>query len=436
MSERRRAAERICSVLRNAGYRALFAGGCVRDMLLGHPEKDFDIATNARPEEVQQLFGKTFSVGAAFGVILVQEPEGGFEVATFRRDGPYEDGRRPAYVSFESEREDAFRRDFTINAMFMDPQTGEVIDFVNGREDLARGIIRAVGVPERRFHEDHLRLLRAVRFAARLSFELEPATRAAATALSGLACETSPERVRDELVKMLTEGAARRAFELLDETGMLAAVLPEIAALKGVQQPPEFHPEGDVWTHTLLLLEQLVAGAPAPLALAALLHDVGKPATQSFEDRIRFNNHDRLGAEMTRDILRRLHFSNEDIDACVWLVSQHMRLAAAPGMRESKRKRFVREPYFELLLELCEMDCVASHGDTEPVDWARAYIAQLRPDELRPAALLRGQDLIAMGYAPGPMFGEALREVEDLQLEGRLDSTEAASAFVRERWPL
>lgn len=429
----RAAAERICKALRYAGHRALFAGGCVRDMLLGVPAKDYDVATSARPEEVAALFEKTVPVGAAFGVSIVVLPEGQFEVTTFRTDGPYVDGRHPSYVEFGGEREDALRRDFTINAMFFDPETEQVVDFVNGREDLKARVIRTVGDPHRRFTEDHLRLLRAVRFAGRLGFRIEPRTFDAVREMAHLVTTTSAERIRDELTKILTEGGARRALELMDASGLLEQVLPEVARMKGVEQPPEFHPEGDVFTHTLLLADMLKGASPT-LAFGALLHDVGKPATMTVEDRIRFNNHDKVGAEMSEVICKRLRMSNHDTERVVWLVDQHMRLAHAPQMRESKLKRFVREPGFAELLELGRLDCRASHGDTSTIDWIEQYVANLPPEAVRPAPVFTGDDLIAMGFSPGPLFKQILQAVEDVQLEGQILSKEDALEFVRSRW--
>ncbi|MCC6794254.1 MAG: CCA tRNA nucleotidyltransferase [Candidatus Hydrogenedentes bacterium] len=428
------AAERICETLRRNGHRALLAGGCVRDMLLNLPAKDYDVATSASPQQVSSLFIKTVHVGAAFGVIVVLLPEGQFEVTTFRSDGPYEDGRHPSYVEFRSEREDAERRDFTINAMFFDPETREVIDYVNGREDLNARIIRTVGDPRQRFAEDHLRLLRAVRFAGRLGFDIEPHTFGAIREMAHLVTTTSPERIRDELTKMLTEGGARRAFELMDETGLLEHVLPEIARMKGVDQPPEYHPEGDVFVHTLMLADMLKGASPT-LAFGALLHDVGKPATITYEDRVRFNNHDKVGAEMAEAICKRLRMSNHDTDRIVWLVGQHMRLGHAPQMRESKLKRFVREPGFDELLQLGRMDCEASHGDTSTIAWIENYIANLPPEAVRPVPLITGEDLKAMGFTPGPIYKEILQAVEDAQLEGSVSSPEEARNFVVTRWP-
>ena len=430
MTELEAAARASCATLRAAGHRALFAGGCVRDRLLGIEPKDFDIATSALPQEITALFPRTVAVGAAFGVILVQTDAGPIEVATFRHDGPYLDGRHPSSVTFTNEREDAARRDFTINAMYLDPATDVILDYVGGQADLQARLLRAVGDPATRFGEDHLRLLRAVRFAGRLGFEIDPATLAAMRALAPRCVETSVERVRDELIKMLTEGQARRAFELLDESGLLVHVLPELLPMKGCEQPPEYHPEGDVFVHTLMLLEQLGACSPT-LALGALLHDVGKPATQTFEDRIRFNLHEKVGARMAEAICRRLRLPNETTERATWLVENHMRLAATPDMRESKRKRFVREPGFDELMELGRIDCLASHGDTEHIQWIQNYRANLRPEEVRPVPLVTGHDLIALGLPPGPRFKEILTQFEDLQLEGTLRTREDALAHLQ-----
>ncbi|MDZ4857926.1 MAG: CCA tRNA nucleotidyltransferase [Candidatus Hydrogenedentes bacterium] len=430
MDAKREVANRICATLSNAGHRALLAGGCVRDMLLGQPAKDFDIATSATPDEIADLFPKTVSIGAAFGVMVVLQSEGAFEVTTFRSDGPYEDGRHPVHVKFCGEREDAARRDFTINAMFFDPKTGSVVDYVNGENDLHAGIIRTVGDPQARFAEDHLRLLRAVRFAARLGFAIDPPTLAAIRDMSSLVVKTSAERIRDEIIKMLTSGGAGRAIALMDETGLLAQVLPEIARMKGVAQPEEFHPEGDVFTHTIILADML-RGASPTLALGALLHDAGKPLTITFEDRIRFNNHDKVGAQVAEEVCTRLRMSNADTDRIVWLVAQHMRLAHAPQMRESKLKRFVREPGFDELLKLGRYDCEASHGDTSTITWIEQYIANLSPDAVRPTPLITGNDLIALGMTPGPVFKEILISVEDAQLEGRISTAEEALTLAK-----
>jgi poly(A) polymerase len=426
-------ATRICAQLTQHGYQALFAGGCVRDRVMGLPPVDFDIATDARPDDIARIFPKTIPVGAAFGVMIVLDDDTPFEVATFREDGPYSDGRHPDSVTFRDAEQDALRRDFTINALFYDPATDEVIDYVDGRADIDAKIIRAVGDPDKRFQEDRLRLLRAVRFAARLGFTIEPDTMAAITSMAEAVTETSAERIRDEILKILTEGQARRAFELMDETGLLPHILPEIAALKGVEQPPEFHPEGDVYIHTLMMLEHLAEASPT-LALGILLHDIGKPATQTFEDRIRFNNHDKVGSDMARDVCKRLHMSNHDTDRVTWLVGQHMRLATIPNMRESKRIRFIREDGFDELLNLCRIDCLASHRILDTIEWIKDYRANLKPEKIKPAPLLTGDDLIAMGYKPGPRFGEILQAIEDAQLEGALSTKEEAEAHVLQHW--
>ncbi len=435
MDEREEGARAICATLRNAGFEALFAGGCVRDRILGLVPRDYDIATSARVSEVAALFPRTVAVGAAFGVTRVLLEQGEYEVAAFRSDGPYLDGRHPSSVAFVDAREDARRRDFTINALFYDPARERVIDYVSGERDIAAGVLRAVGDPAERFGEDHLRLLRAVRFAARLDYTIAPETAAAMARLAPRAIDTSAERIRDELTKILLEGGARRAFAVMDETGILGHVLPEVAAMKGVEQPRGFHPEGDVFVHTMLMLEALDRPS-ATLAMAALLHDVGKPRTQTFEDRIRFNNHHKVGARMAERICHRLRFPNAQAERIVWLVEQHMRLMHICDMAESKRKRFAREPGFDELVELGRLDCLASHGDTSSVDWIAQYKAELRPEQARPEPLLRGGDLIRMDYVPGPLFSEILRAVEDGQLEGELSTREGAADMVRRRWPL
>ena len=417
--------------LRSAGHQAYLVGGCVRDLLLGRPAKDFDIATDARPDRVSELFERTEQVGAHFGVVLVREGASQVEVATFRSDSSYSDGRRPDRVRFEAgPREDALRRDFTINALLLDPETGEVLDFTGGREDLDRRIIRAIGDPEQRFQEDHLRLLRAVRFAARLDFAIEPATMAALQRLHGLIESVSAERVREELARILTEGGARRGFELLDETGLLGDILPEVAAMKGVEQPPQFHPEGDVWTHTLLLLEKL-RNPTVTLAMGALLHDVGKPPTFRVAERIRFDGHAAEGVRMAHEILTRLRFSKEQIEQIEALVSNHMRFKDARDMRESTLKRFLRTRDFGEHLELHRLDCLSSNGKLDTYKLVLARLDELGEEDLKPKPLVTGRDLIAAGYRPGPAFGKMLAAVEDAQLEARVQNAEEAMALVR-----
>ncbi|NLV46011.1 MAG: CCA tRNA nucleotidyltransferase [Candidatus Hydrogenedentes bacterium] len=433
--ERLRGALDLCSALRAAGYRALLAGGCVRDHLLGVEPADIDIATDARPEEAAALFPRTVTVGARFGVVAVLRKEGTYEVATFRHDGPYLDGRHPSTVAFTDAREDALRRDFTINAMFLDPESGEILDYVGGQEDLHNGVIRAVGTPRLRFAEDRLRLLRAVRFAARFGYPIESETLDAIREAAPHILETSAERIRDELVKMLTEGQARRAFELLDTTGLLAQVLPEVSAMKGVEQPPVFHPEGDVFQHTLLCLEHLPPDTTPTLALAVLLHDVGKPGTQTFEDRIRFNWHEKEGGRITRRICLRLRMASREAERVGWLVENHMRLKDFSRMREHRRRRLAREPGFGELLALCRVDALASHKDTSLVDEAEAYVQALSEEELAPPLLLTGNDLIQLGYQPGPRFKKILHAIESGQLDGVLKDKGEALAYVREHFP-
>jgi putative nucleotidyltransferase with HDIG domain len=443
------AALRIVERLRAAGYEAYFAGGCVRDLLLGTEAKDFDVATSATPDKVLALFDRTFAVGAHFGVILVCQEIAGreivTEVATFRSDGVYLDGRHPVEVRFStSVREDVLRRDFTINGMMLDPilqretcsLTSAVLDYVGGQNDLRDGIVRAIGDPRRRFDEDKLRMLRAVRFAARLDYVIEPETERAIRDQAPAIAQVSRERVRDELTRMLTEGRAHRAFELLDRTGLLKEVLPEVYRMHGVEQPPEFHPEGDVWVHTLLLLEKLPPGTSPTLAWGALLHDVGKPATFSHQppDRIRFNGHVEVGVKMAQDILRRLRFSNEQCTQILSLVENHMRFGDVEKMKSSTLKRFFRLPHFDEHLALHRMDCLSSHGDLSLYEFAKQKREEMPEEVVRPALLVTGRDLIAAGYQPGPQFKDMLRFAEDAQLEGRIHTRDEALALVREQF--
>jgi putative nucleotidyltransferase with HDIG domain len=440
------AAENIVERLRASGYDAYFAGGCVRDLLLERIPDDFDVATSAHPDVVLELFPRTFSVGAHFGVILVADAIDGqeivTEVATFRSDGAYADGRRPESVRFsESAEQDVVRRDFTINGMMLDPQvlreSGDIIaavlDFVGGRADLDARLIRAIGDPHQRFDEDKLRMLRAVRFAARFGFEVEPNTEAAIREFAPHISQVSCERVRDELTRMLTEGQARRAFDLLDRTGLLKEVLPEITRLHGVEQPPEYHPEGDVWTHTLMLLDQLPAGSSPTLAWSALLHDVGKPATfQRGPGRIRFNGHVEVGVRIAEDICRRLRFSNEETAQIVALVENHMRFGDVAKMKASTLKRFFRLTNFPEHLALHRMDCLASHGGLELYEFAKQQFEATSIEEVRPSLLVTGRDLIEAGYRPGPQFKTLLAQAEDAQLEGRISSKEEGLALIRQ----
>ena len=441
----------IIKTLHQQGFQAYLAGGCVRDFLLQREPADYDVATGATPAQVMEIFPDTYALGAQFGVVLVPQPEeqwadGGenamlkaaVEVATFRSDLGYSDGRRPDEVRFSQDpREDVARRDFTINGMLLDPVSGEVLDFVGGRKDLEAGIIRAIGEPELRFAEDKLRMLRAVRFAARFEYEVEARTLAAIQHLAHEIHIVSRERVRDELTKMLTEGRARRAFLLLDESGLLKEVLPEISAMKGVEQPAEFHPEGDVFVHTLLLLENLPHPCSPTLAWGALLHDVGKPATfRVAPDRIRFDNHVDVGVKIAEEICERLRFSNHDAAQVLALVDNHMRFSHATRMKESTLKKFLRLPGFDEHLALHRADSLASHGNLSTYEFIREKLTEIPPDKIRPVALVTGDDLIAAGYAPGPKFREILEAVEDAQLEGRLVARDAALEFVKREFPL
>ena len=444
------AAVEIARRLRAARHQAWFAGGCVRDLHLGVTPKDYDVATSATPDQVISLFPKTFSVGAHFGVILVctPQPDGpdiATEVATFRHDGAYSDGRRPDAVQFStSAEEDVLRRDFTINGMLLDPLAfdayGELsaatLDLVHGRDDLAAHIIRAIGQPKLRFSEDKLRMLRAVRFAARLDYRIDDDTAGAIHCQAADINQVSQERIRDELTRILTEGGARRGFELLYSLGLLARVLPEVVRLRGVQQPPEYHPEGDVWTHTMLLLEKLPAACSPTLAWGALLHDIGKPAT--FQppnpgkpgDRIRFNGHVEVGVRIVEEILKRLRFSNDETEQIVALVKNHMRFGDIREMRQSTLRRFLRLPRFEEHLALHQLDVTASHNDLSLYDFARAEYEREPAADLRPKPLLTGRDLIAAGYAPSPQFKAMLTLAEDAQLERSVHTAEDALSLV------
>src|ERR1700677_4805884 len=449
----------IVGPLRERGHKAFLVGGCVRDLLLGREPADYDVTTDATPNEVMRIFPESYAVGAQFGVVLVPLPEaeqqlvprirpdfaercpdyarddrsvGVVEVATFRSDIGYSDGRHPDEVRFTGDpKEDVERRDFTINGLLLDPATNEVLDFVGGRKDLDSGIIRTIGDPERRFAEDKLRMLRGVRFAARFGYAIEPETFQAIKNLAPQTNQVSRERVRDELSKMLIEGHARQAFLLLDKTGLLHEVLPEIEAMKGVEQPPQFHPEGDVFVHTMLLLEKLPHPCPITLAWGALLHDVGKPATfRVAPDRIRFDGHVDVGVKIAEEVCERLRFANHDAAQVLALIDNHMRFGQVTGMKESTLKKFLRLPGFDEHLALHRADSLASHRNLSTYKLLQKKLTEIPPEEIRPAALITGDDLIASGYAPGPRFREILEAVEDGQLEGRLRSREEALAFV------
>lgn len=432
-------AAEVVDRLRRAGHTAYLAGGCVRDLLLGRPPNDWDVATDADPDRVLELFEHAVPVGARFGIVLVRLEGGEYHVARFRREGPYADGRRPERVEFTGPEEDARRRDFTINGLFHDPGGEGVIDHVGGLKDLEAGLVRAIGDPAERFAEDGLRTLRAVRLAASLEFQIEPGTWQAVRDCAHMVDALAAERVRDELTRILVEGAAAKGFELLLASGLLERVLPEVAAFRGVQQPPEHHPEGDVWEHVLLMLKQVddLDGPPPTLAWGVLLHDVGKPPTFSESDRIRFHGHDEIGAEMVDGIARRLRFSNRDTERVRMLTAQHMRFPNARRMRPGKLKRFLRQEGFDELLELHRIDCLSSHGMLDLHEFCREALRASEEEEgkrLRPPPLLDGRDLIDLGLQPGPAFGEILRWVEEEQLEGRLRDRDSALETVRRRW--
>jgi poly(A) polymerase len=425
----------IVNKLRAAGHAAYLAGGCVRDRLLGRAPKDYDVVTEATPARVRELFPDALAVGAQFGVMLVRREGAQVEVATFRSDHAYEDGRRPTGVTFTASAEqDVLRRDFTINGLLYDPVRDEVLDFVGGRQDLEARRVRAIGDPAERFREDRLRLLRAVRFAARLGFDLEPATRRAIQQHSAAITRVAAERLRDELIRILSEGGARRGFEMLDETGLLPHLLPEVAAMKGVAQPPEFHPEGDVWTHTLLMLEMLHHPTPT-LAMGVLLHDVGKPPTFRVAERIRFDGHVEIGTRMAEEICARLRFSRRDTEQIAALVRNHLRFKDAPDMRESTLKRFLRLAAFEEHLELHRLDCLSSHRNLENYELVRQAWLTLPAESIRPARLVSGHDLMKAGYPPGPLYRRILDAVEEAQLSGRVTTRDQALALVETEFP-
>ena len=432
----------ICALLQQHGHQALLVGGCVRDLILGREPMDYDVCTDARPEQVISLIPNSLGVGAQFGVVRVpfgEHHEHKVEIATFRSDIGSADGRHPNQVIFSDRPEqDVQRRDFTINGLLMRHDTGEILDFVNGQSDLREGVIRAIGDPELRFAEDKLRMLRAVRFAARFGFSIELSTSNAIRLMAAEIQQISAERIRDELTKLLTEGAARRGFELLDAVGLLEEVLPEIAAMKGVEQPPQYHPEGDVWVHTLLMLDGLPKDAPATLAWGVLLHDVGKPPTfrsaEETGDRIRFDGHVDVGVAMAKVILDRLRFSKEDTEQIVALINHHMRFMEVFRMRESTLKRFIRLPRFDEHMALHRLDCLSSERRLEAYEFVRRKLAETPAEEIRPARVLTGNDLEEMGYKPGPRFSEILKNLEDAQLEGKVKSRDDAKDFVYERY--
>jgi poly(A) polymerase len=435
----RELANSICDTLMRNGHQAFLVGGCVRDLLLGRAPADYDVSTDATPDRVLQIFPGSVGVGARFGVVIVPAGLHKVEVATFRADIGSADGRHPERVVFTpSPEQDVQRRDFTINGLMIRHDSGEVLDFVEGQRDLSTGLIRAIGEPQRRFAEDKLRMLRAIRFSARFGFRIDEATLDAIRELAPEIIRVSAERIREELTKMLTEGAARRALELLDRSGLLRYVLPEVANMQGIEQPPQYHPEGDVWTHTLIMLEGLAAGCSETLAWGILLHDVGKPPTfkpiSETGDRIRFDGHVEVGVRMAETICCRLRFSNEDTDQIIPLIANHMRFIDVKKMRESTLKRFIRLPRFDEHLALHRMDCLSSHRRLDAYDFVTQVLKETPAEQIRPVRLLTGNDLQELGYRPGPLFSEILRALEDAQLEGQVQSKQDAITFVYENY--
>lgn len=428
------AARKVVTRLQEAGFEAVYAGGCVRDMLLGAAPHDYDVASSARPEQVQSLFRRTVAVGAQFGVVCVLDGPHEVQVATFRSDGEYTDGRHPDTVSFSDAKNDALRRDFTINGLFYDPNKKTVSDFVGGRTDLNSKIIRAIGNPEHRFDEDKLRLLRAVRFACTLGFEIEPATWAAVCTNAPKLEAVSAERIREEFTKIMLSPGRVRGFDLLDQSGLMRVILPEIEALKGCEQPPQFHPEGDVWIHTRLMLSLLPKEVSLPLVLAVLFHDIAKPATFSYDEtakRIRFSGHEKLGAEMTESILTRLRYPRKTIDHAVEAVANHMTFKDVQHMRVARLKRFLARPTIADELALHKVDCQSSNGDLSNYEFLKRKIDEFSHEPLIPPPLLTGNDLMRLGYQPGPDFKRILEAVQSAQLEGVLTTTTDAESWVK-----
>src|SRR5258708_6089484 len=431
-------ARKVTARLREGGHTAYFAGGCVRDMVRGLAPKDYDIATDARPEVVQRLFQRTYAVGAHFGVIIVLEDGFQFEVATFRSDEAYIDGRHPSAVHFSSPEEDARRRDFTINGRFLDPASNKVIDLVGGEADIGAKLVRAIGEPAQRLAEDRLRMLRAVRFATALDYQIDKRTWDALVASASSINQISAERIREELVRIFLSSNRVRGWDLLDASGLMRAILPELEAMKGVLQPEQFHPEGDVFVHTRLMLSMLPKKVSVPLVFAVLFHDVAKPVTATVDKtgRIRFNEHDRIGAEMTEAIMRRLRFSGAEIEATVEMVKQHMVFKDTPKMRVAKLKRFMARPTFNEELELHRVDCESSHRMLDNYEFLLRKREEFANEPIIPPPLVRGDDLIALGLKPGPKFGEILEAVETRQLEGTLRTREEALEWVKREYLL
>ena len=439
VDDKRKKAEEIVLRLKKAGHEAYFVGGCVRDFVMGLAPDDYDIVTSALPDQVVALFKRTVAIGAKFGVIAVIVEGHPYEVATFRSDDIYIDGRRPSSVHFTCAKEDVFRRDFTVNGLLMDPVTGEITDYVYGLADIQKKIIRTIGDPDQRFQEDHLRMLRAIRFTANLNFNLDSSTQEAIAKNVAAIKSISVERLQDELTKLLTRGGAHRGMELMAQTGMLREILPEVAAMQGVEQPPRFHPEGDVWQHTLMMFDILagdkISRVSPVLAWGALLHDVGKPVSRSEDENgVHFYGHVQQGEKIADEIMQRLKFSRAQRETVLNLILQHMIFMNVQKMRPARLKRFLREPDFDLHLELHRLDCLASHGMLDNYEFCRNQLQNMAVEELHPPRLLNGDDLIALGFTPGKTIGEILRTLEDEQMEGRISTRDEAKAYVEEKW--
>jgi poly(A) polymerase len=432
-------ATEIVRTLKQKCFEAYFVGGCVRDFIRGVAPDDYDIVTSAHPEQVISLFPHTVAIGAKFGVIAVIIEGHAFEVATFRSDDAYIDGRRPTQVHFSTAKEDVYRRDFTINGLLMDPATAEIIDYVDGRGDIEKKIIRTIGDPTARFNEDYLRMLRAVRFAATLDFAIDEAAKKAIAHGAAKIKQISAERVREELDKMLTRFGGRKGLELMAEMKLLEEILPEVKHLQGVDQPPRFHPEGDVWQHTLIMQDLLPEAGPLgtnrKLSWAALLHDVGKAVTRTEDENgVHFYGHVKAGEEIADVIMQRLRFSNADREAVIALIHYHMVFMNVQKMRQGRLKRFLRMPDFDLHLELHRLDCRSSHGMLDNYEFCKDQLAHLEEEDLHPPRLLTGYDLMAIGFHPGKEMGDILKALEDAQLEGTITNKEQAETFVREKW--
>lgn len=428
------AATHVIRILREKGYEALLAGGCVRDFLLGKEPKDYDVATSATPQQVIALFPGALTVGAHFGVVIVRRDGHQIEVATFRTDGSYKDGRRPESVTFSTAQEDAQRRDFTVNGLFRDPVENRIIDYVGGQADLEKRVLRAIGDADRRFAEDRLRLLRAIRFATVLGFDIEAETWKSICDHADAIRSVSAERIRDELIKIFLHPNRLRGFDLLVESGLMQQVLPEILVLKGVEQPPQWHPEGDVFIHTRLMLSLLPEQVSQPLVLSVLLHDIAKPATFTVDEgtgRIRFNGHDKLGAEMAGDILRRLKFPNDVIEPTQVAVENHMVFKDVQKMRNSTLKRMMARPTWDDELALHRVDCLGSNGILDNYEFMKAKAEEFSQAPLIPAPLITGRDLMERGWSAGKMLGQVLTAVQNAQLEGLISSKEEALDWVQ-----